>query len=118
MEPLTTNRRSLIWLCVSPADEFTNQRQKWAHAIFAVFTIIGLMCTFTACFAFGWKYLSTDLGKSIFAFMFVVGHFICIYAVLAGIFLLRHKFGILFDNLSDIYKASKGFSISLSSSWK
>lgn len=65
------------------------------------------VCDGISGWTIGWKFLSIDAGKSIFAFMFVVGQFICMYAVLTGIFLLRHKFGAIFDNLSAIYKASK-----------
>lgn len=108
MEPLVTNRRCLIWLCVCPDNASSSSRwQKLAHAIFAIIAITGPTCVVAACFTYGWKFASTDMGKSIFTFMFGIGQFIAIYSVLAGIFLLRHKVVTIFDDLAMIYKDSK-----------
>lgn len=106
MEPLVTNRQCLIWLYVCSADESASRWQKLAHAIFAAYVVIALVCTSAACLAFYWTFVSVDLGKSVYAFMLVFGQFTAIYAVVAGIF-LRHKIGAIFDNLSTIYTASE-----------
>lgn len=106
MEPLVTNRQCLIWLCVCPADESARRWQKLAHATFATYVIIGLVCTSAACLAFYWTYVSIDLGKSVYAFMLVFGQFTPIYAAVAGIF-LQQKIGTIFDSLTTIYAASK-----------
>lgn len=106
MEPLITSRKCLVWLYVYPADESSSKWQKLAHATFATYIIVALIGVVAACYAFSWKFASIDLGKSVYAFMLVFDQFTAIYAVLAG-FLLRHKFGKIFDNLTTIYQARK-----------
>lgn len=108
MEPLVTNRRCLIWLYAYPADASTTRWQKLAHVAFAVFVLTVLIGHFASSFVFGWKYISIDVGKSVFAFMFCINEFFLISLMAAGMILLR-KIGRIFDDLSTIYKASKYF---------
>lgn len=107
MDPLVTNRQCLICLRILPADETASRRQRLAHSIFAGAVLIGLACGMTACLAFCWKFASIDLGRSIFAFLFVIGEFTFTYMALVGMILLRHKIGSIFENLKAIYKASE-----------
>lgn len=107
MEPLETNRQCLIWLRILPSDESTNRWQKLAHTAFAVLVFTALMCGATSCLVFCLKFLSTDLARSIFAFVFSVGGYSIIYVALVGMILLRHKIGAIFDNLEVIFKDSK-----------
>lgn len=110
MEPLVTNRRLFIWLCICPDNSTSPSRcQKLAHRIFAVAVLITLLWIFGACFACCWNIVSIDLGRSMFAFMYAASALTVIYLALIGIFLLHHKIGSIFDDLSDIYKASKCF---------
>lgn len=109
MEPLSTNRQCLIWLRACPPDESPTRRQKLAHTAFAVLVLAGLIGGAIASSAFFWKFVSIDLGRSMFAFVFVVGEFTIIYMVLVGMILLRHKIGAIFENLATIYKESQYF---------
>lgn len=107
MEPLATNRQCLIWLRMCAADESANRRQKIAHAIFAMLVLTALMSGISASLIFMWKFISIDVGRSVFAFMLVATEFTVIYLASVGMILLRHKIGTIFDNLSTIYKDSK-----------
>lgn len=109
MEPLITNRRYLVWLCVCPANKSASRWQKLAHATFATIVLTAVMCGVTGCLTFCWKFASIDFGRSVFAFMFAVAEFTAVYTATVGIFLLRHKIGAIFDNLAVIYRQSKCF---------
>lgn len=109
MEPLVTTRRCLIWLCIYPANESTSQWQKLAHTISATTALTGLICGFVSSLVFSWKYVSIDLGRSMFAFTFAAAEFTAIYMALVGMILMRRKICTIFDKLSTIYKASKIF---------
>lgn len=107
MEPLATNRRYLIWLRACPPDESTSRWQKLAHFAFSAIVLLGILSIIAACLTYCWKFVSIDLGRSVFAFMVAVVHFSVVYMALVGMILLRHKIGTIFDNLSAIYKTSK-----------
>lgn len=109
MEPLVTNRLCLIWLRMCPAGESISRWQKLAHAIFATFVLTGTICSVAASFAFWWKFVSIDFGRSIFACLIIIVEFVVIYMALAGMIFLRHKIGRVFDNLSTIYRDGKYF---------
>ena len=109
MEPLSTNRRCLIWICIHPADESASRRQKIAHSLFATMVLVTLLSGCAAGIAFCWKFVSIDLGKTFFSFMCVAAEFSALYMALVGMFLMRHKIGTIFENLLKIYKASKCF---------
>lgn len=107
MEPLATNRQVLIWLYMCPADESASRWQKIAHTISAMFALLGLICVFIACTAFIWKYVSIDVGRCIFAIMFLAAESTATYMALVGMVSMRQKIGRIFDDLSTIYKDSK-----------
>lgn len=107
MEPLVTTRQCLTWICMCPADESTSRWQKTKYTLFAVTTEIGLMCICTPAAVYFLKYISIDLGRSVFAFMFVVATFTAFCMGLIGMISLPHKIGRIFENLSKIYKDSK-----------
>lgn len=105
MEPLVTNRQCLIWLRICPADEFTSRRQKLAYTIFAVFVVIGLVCGLAGSLSSGWKFMSIDLGESVYAFVYSIALIIVLFMALVGQIVLPHKIVSIFDNLKAIYKA-------------
>lgn len=78
-----------------------------AYLIFAITISTALISAVTAYLAFGWKFISIDVGRSMFAFVFVADDFTAFYMALVGMFLLRHRIGTIFENLSIIYKDSK-----------
>lgn len=107
MEPLATNRQCLIWLCVCPADESASRWQRVAHTAFAFATLAGVIFGFLSSSAFVWKFMSIDLGRTMYAFTFMSGEVAVIYMALAGMILMRHKIKTVFDNLATIYEDSK-----------
>lgn len=107
MEPLVTNRRCLIWLRVLPPEESSSRRQKIVHSIFFMMVLATLSFACLSSFTFCWKFVSIDLGRTMFSFMFVASEFAIIYTALVGMILMRHKIGAIFENLSTIYKASE-----------
>lgn len=107
MEPLATNRRCLIWLCICPVDESISQWKKIAYTIFTAMVLSGLIGGSVACLVFSWKSASIDVGQSMYAFTFVAAQFTSVYFALVGVSLLRHKIGKIFKDLSAIYKNSE-----------
>lgn len=107
MEPLVTNRRYLVWLCMCPASKSTSRWQEIAHATFAITALTGLVSILVPCTVFFWKFISIDMGRCMFALVFIVAEFVAVYTALVGMISLRHKVGTIFDNLAKIYKDSK-----------
>lgn len=107
MEPSATNRRCLTWLYICPTDEFASRWQKLVHFTFAVTVLTAIICGATGCLVFCWKFISIDLGRSVFAFMFAAAEFTVVYMAFVGTILLRHKIGAIFHGLSAIYNDSK-----------
>lgn len=109
MKPLRTNCQSLIWLCMCPQDHL-NSPSQWRELIYAIYTAICLG-TLITCFSgdltFCIKFVTIDLGRSMFSFMFLVAEFTAIYMGFIAMFLLRHKIDTIFKTLATIYNACK-----------
>lgn len=110
MEPLATTRQSLTWLCMCPADESSSRWQKIAYTAFTtigvVVTGVGIVGGLTFCA----KFVSIDLGKSMFAFLYVAAEFTVIYTALVVLLLMRHKIGSILKALTTIYKDAGEYS--------
>lgn len=107
MEPLPMTRQSLIWLCMYPPDNSTSQWQKVTHAIYTAICLGALLTCFGGDLAFCFKFVASNLGRSLFSFMFVVAEFSVIYMGFVAIILLQHEIETIFELLSTIYSASK-----------
>lgn len=107
MKPLETNRQCLVWLCICPADKPTSQCQRLAHAICATIALTGLIAGFVASSAYAWKFISIDIGQTLYACTFLCGELSVFYITLVGMILKRHQINGIFENLSTIYKARK-----------
>lgn len=107
MEPLATNRRCFIWLCVCPPDESSMWWQKVAHSILTVIIFVALICGFSASLAFCLKFGSIDLVRSVFSFLFAFGQFCTIYMIGVALLLMRHKIDAIFKCLKTIYGTGK-----------
>lgn len=106
MEPLKTTKWVLTWLCVCPATESTSKFKRMAYVLF---TIADYVAHFSALFshvAYLWKYSSTDLEGTIFAFMGVVT-FVGLIYIMASLSLQRKQITDIFRNLSKIYEFRK-----------
>lgn len=106
MIPLRTNRRVLTWFCVYPPEENATKWQKRAYIAFAVYalTLNSVSCVSDAAFFF--KFVSTDLEKSLMALLQLFGNATMVYA-LSITFLLRKKFVAIIESLTTIYETSK-----------
>lgn len=107
MKPLGTIQHFLIWLCIHPADESATIRQKKVYATFASVVFIAQLITFGASLAFCWKFILTDLGKCLFAFMIAAAALGTMYMMIIGIVVKRPKMTAVFTDLSGIVKNSK-----------
>lgn len=107
MEPLPTTRRNLIWLCMCPPDKSSSRWQRLAYAIYTIICLGSVLACFSGSLAFCIKFLSIDLRRSTFSFVFTVGEFSVIYMGLVAINLMRRRIDTIFQTLSMIYDASK-----------
>lgn len=109
MEPLATNRQCLIWLCICPADESTDRWRKVAHIICATSALTAIFSGFVSSVVCAWKFISIDVGRTMFAFTFLSGEIATLYMALIAMLLLRHKIDEIFKKLSMIYETRKCF---------
>lgn len=106
MEPLITNHRVSIWLCICPADENTSKLKKILHRMFSGFCVISMICTFIASLIFALKNTSAKIEESLFAMLQIVTISAMIYMLVVAS-ILRRKIANIFKSLSDICRASK-----------
>lgn len=107
MKPLETSHQCLIWLCVHPAHESTENRQKMAYTAIAVATLTLHLTLFIGCLVFCWEFLSVDLERCMLAFMTASSAFGTIYMMIISITTMRHKVVAIFEDLTTIYNTSK-----------
>lgn len=101
MEPLATNRRCLIWLRMCPADEPSSQ---WQKRIFRMVVYASLLFCITGNVAYCVEYISIDLGRSLFAIVFLAEQISIAYIIIVATICLRFKIDSMLKNLSAIYK--------------
>lgn len=106
MQPLETNCRILVWMCVYPCDENTTIWMRSAHILFSVFIFVMNTTGFVFSGAYFVKYVSIDLEQSLFALLQTVGEANMLY-ILAITFILRHKITAMMRSLSRIYDMCK-----------
>lgn len=106
MEPLKTNRKVMIWLCMCPAEASSSKWNKIAYKAHVALQLIFYFCGVIATLAFALKFVQTDLEKSILAIFSTAGFISSSYVIISGI-TLRHKIEGIFKHLSTIYKTSK-----------
>lgn len=113
MVPLVTNRRCLVWLRICSPVELTTQRQNAVRTTFAMIVLALLVCVVAACLTFCLKFISIDVGRSVFAILSAIIGISAICMAAVGIISLRRKIDGIFDNLSTIYK-KRNFSLFVS----
>lgn len=106
MEPLTTTKFLLTWLCMCSASESTRKREKIAYigAALIIF-VLNLFCLVSNMIYFV-QFVTTDLKGALFAFMTIYGNFAMLYT-LTNAFQLQHKINALFETLFVICCESK-----------
>lgn len=106
MDPLVTNKKMLMWLCILPAQAQTNQNMKLLYIVTSFTLLTSCFLGLIASVAFMVKYLSTNLEDCLYALFQVSGDASALYMILIA-FILRRQIAALFDQLSEIYCASK-----------
>lgn len=106
MNPLVSNQWVLMWLCVCPASESASANKKVAYVAFTLLFCITILSTVAANVTFVIKFISIDLEKSLYAFVYIIAFSGIIYVMIVAL-LYRHKINAIFVELSAIYKASK-----------
>lgn len=94
MEPLSTSRRTLTWLCIYPADKTVTWQKKLLYIIFTAFSIIFLGCSIITVLALGYK-------QVLFSALNVPAVVALIYTILSA-FRLSHGIIDIFESLSVI----------------
>lgn len=106
MEPLVTTRKVLTWLWMYSDKNNSNKWEKLGHFASGQLCLISQLLSFAGTAAFVIKFASIDLGQSLFAFMFVSGHFNAAFSITQAM-LSRNKITQLFNRLSNIYRACR-----------
>lgn len=106
MEPLVTTRKVLTWLRMYSDDNVSSKWKKHGQSAGGLLCLILQLLSFVGTATFAVKFASTNVQKSLFAFMFVTGHFNAAYSITHAM-LSRHRIAGLFTRLTKIYGASK-----------
>lgn len=106
MEPLSTTKRMLIWLCMYPAHESSSRWRKTVYCAFGL-TIFGInLFTLLVHLAFFIKFVSSDVFGSVFAFMAMDAVTAMCYTMVIA-FIMRHQIQNIFEQLTKIYTNCK-----------
>lgn len=106
MEPLRLIIKMLTWLGAYPPGDNASRSKKLLYIFIAVVTIAVLVCCNIGFAAFFFKYIMSDLEKSLMAVMTLCSGFIPTYILLVSMF-KRSNMRNIFDRLSEIYELSK-----------
>lgn len=108
MRPLITNQRVLTWFHLYPADESTKKWKKWIYASVLPTIAAIILFTLASSAAYFFKFLSTDLIKSMFTIIQIAPSLALLNA-LPFTFFLRSEILAVFQKLSIIYDTSEQF---------
>lgn len=107
MVPLATTKLVMTWLCMHPANESLSTHKKTANNPVLGLTMFAInLFSVAACSIFIWKFATTDLIATLFAFNGVATFGASLYTIPIT-FLSRYQAYDIFEELSEIYDASK-----------
>lgn len=106
MNPLSLNRKILIWLSVCPTEGNENDRQKIKCNAFTCIIILESILAVIASVIYFLKYKSIHLESALYAFSVIVAVLGTLYIVSIALF-TRRKITLIFSNLSQLYDSSK-----------
>lgn len=106
MKPLLKNQQVLKWLCVFPLDETINKWEKCFYHAFSMFVFIINVFGAFAGIAFFSKFVTIDLGSSLYSLFNIFGTIYTAYTTFVAL-LCHKKVAAIFQSLSVIYKQSK-----------
>lgn len=110
MEPLSTNQKMLVWLCILPSNKNESKRKKLAHIAFSTALIAIEISVFITSGLFILQNASTDLEASLYSVLQFSGSFGLTYMLITGIFLVRHNIIAMIQSLSSLYNECKNLS--------
>lgn len=108
MEPLLTNRRIMMWLCVCPAIATSTKWQRFGYMVFTFFIIALNLSGLAASAVFFTKFVWTDLENSLFNIFNMSGHLSVLYMFII-LFSSRRKITSLYEFLAELYRARKSW---------
>lgn len=106
LEPLVTNRKVLLWLCLIPFDESISQRKKIAYITVGVTTMVAVFLILIASIVLFLRVIGDNLEISLYIVTQITGYASAESMILTGV-LLRHKIFKIIDSLREIYSACK-----------
>lgn len=108
MEPLVTNKKVLVLLCVCPPDKSMSIGNRAICVIFALVVFILNASVVQVHFSYFLTFLSINLAESLYALMYGIAFCAPVYGMISTLF-VRNEFGGIFKQLSAIYRNSKCF---------
>lgn len=103
MEPFAEYRKLLTWYCVYQAAKNISKLAKSLHIIFCACVFLGNICATISSTIYFLKFLSIDLGSSLYALFQITSTGSGAYGIIL-LLVIRHKITTNFENLSKIYK--------------
>lgn len=106
MNPLSFNRKWLVWFSVYPVDNDELWKKRVTRLGVTIISILSNISVMISCVVFIRKYLSTDLVSVLYAFAIFIAFLGCSYIVFIALF-QRGKIKEIFSSLAQIYDSSK-----------
>lgn len=110
MEPLVTNKKVLVFLCVCPPDESMSVGNRAICIISAVIIFLLNASVVEVHFSYFLTFSSVNLAESLYALMYGIAFCAPVYGMISTLF-VRNEFGGIFRKLSAIYRASEFLNI-------
>lgn len=109
INPLKTNRKLLILLCVCPPAKSISKWKRFGCALFTIVIIASNLCGLIASSSFFIKFVSSDLEMSLHALLQMCACTSAIYMHIIGI-ISNNRINDIFENLNKIYVEGKNWS--------
>ena len=106
MDPMSTNRRVMTWLCAYSAPESTNKWTNVAHIAFTLAVCVVVIEDLVGSAMFVNEYVRIDLEIILYAVFQMTASFGLLYLIITSI-VLRYRIRNIFERLKNIYKASE-----------
>lgn len=71
--PMETNKKVLIWLCMCAGDKSTDKQENRAHVICIVVVFATTLTSAITSAVYFFKFVSIDFGKSLYALFQMAG---------------------------------------------
>ena len=106
MDPMSTNRRVMTWLCAYSAPESTNKWTNLAHIAFTLAVCVVVIEDLVVSTKFIHEYVQVDFKITLYPVFQMAASFGLLYLIITSI-VLRYRIRNIFERLKNIYKASE-----------